>query len=106
MRSFCFHSFLLCRGGWVATNLLASDISEEFTCAALPHPSLNLEEKVYGGSVPDLMSRVNRPILLMPTSVRFFKVVSFFFLSSLFSCFSLPSFQHSLYLAVSLLLLL
>jgi hypothetical protein len=57
------------RGAWVAANVLASDLAEEFTCAALPHPSLTLEEKMYGGSLPDLMSRINRPILLMPTIV-------------------------------------
>jgi len=54
-------------GGWVAVNLLASDIAEDFICAALPHPSLDVEEKYYGGSLPELMSYVKRPILLMPT---------------------------------------
>jgi len=54
-------------GSWVAVNVLASELSEEFVCAALPHPSLTLEESMYGGSLPELMSRVNRPFLLMPT---------------------------------------
>lgn len=57
------------RGGWVVTNLLATDIANDFVCAALPHPSINLEEKVFGGSLADLMSRVDRPILLMPGKV-------------------------------------
>jgi hypothetical protein len=64
------------RGAWVAANVLASDLAEEFTCAALPHPSLTLEEKMYGGSLPDLMSRINRPILLMPTIVSLLRTPS------------------------------
>jgi len=54
-------------GAWVCVNLLASDISDEFCCAALPNPSLDLEERVYGGSLAELMSKVNRPLLMMPT---------------------------------------
>eukprot|EP01039_Chlorochromonas_danica_P005195 gene5197-5720_t len=54
-------------GGWVVTHLLASDIAENFVCGALPHPSINLEERVFGGSLINLMSRIERPILLMPT---------------------------------------
>lgn len=53
-------------GAWVAVNILASDLSDAFVCGALPHPSINLEERLYGGSLPELMSRINRPILLMP----------------------------------------
>ncbi len=56
-------------GGWVVTNILASNLSNAFVCGALPHPSINLEERVYGGSLLELMSRVNRPLLLMPARV-------------------------------------
>lgn len=54
-------------------NLLASDIADEFYCGALSSPSIDLEEKMYGGSLPELMSRVNRPLLLMPTRVSALK---------------------------------
>ncbi len=60
----------LVRGSWVVVNLLASDIADDFQCGAISSPSIDMEEKVYGGSVPELMSRMNRPILLMPTRVR------------------------------------
>jgi hypothetical protein len=82
-------SFLIriSRGAWVAANVLASDLAEEFTCAALPHPSLSLEEKMYGGNLPDLMSKINRPILLMPTAVSFRALISTAF--SLLFIFSL-----------------
>lgn len=61
------------RGSWVVVNLLASDIADEFYCGALSSPSIDLEEKMYGGSLPELMSRVNRPLLLMPTRVSSLK---------------------------------
>jgi hypothetical protein len=50
-------------------NVLASDLSNEFVCAALVSPSLMLEEKMYGGSLPKLMSKINSPILMMPSAV-------------------------------------
>lgn len=53
----------------MVANLLASSLSNEFVCGVLPHPSLNLEERVYGGSLLDLMSRINRPVLLLPSKV-------------------------------------
>lgn len=68
-------------GGWVVTNILASDLSNAFVCAALPHPSINLEERVYGGSLLELMSRVNRPVLLMPAKVR--RIVQYSFSPSI-----------------------
>jgi hypothetical protein len=79
-------SFLiyLSRGAWVAANVLASDLAEEFTCAALPHPSLTLEEKMYGGNLPDLMSKIDRPILLMPTAVSFRLLISYSYFSLLY----------------------
>lgn len=57
-------------GGWVAVNVLSSDIAENFVCGVLPHPSLNLEERMYGGNLADLFSHIERPILLLPARVR------------------------------------
>lgn len=62
-------NFGLGRGGWVVSNILASDLANQFVCGALPHPSINLEERVYGGNLLELMSRINRPLLLMPARV-------------------------------------
>eukprot|EP00599_Poterioochromonas_sp_BG-1_P005519 CAMPEP_0173140414 /NCGR_PEP_ID=MMETSP1105-20130129/4875_1 /TAXON_ID=2985 /ORGANISM="Ochromonas sp., Strain BG-1" /LENGTH=362 /DNA_ID=CAMNT_0014053403 /DNA_START=1887 /DNA_END=2972 /DNA_ORIENTATION=+ len=53
-------------GSWVVASLLASEMADEFYCGALMQPSLNLEEQRYGGSTADLISRINRPVLLMP----------------------------------------
>jgi len=53
-------------GGWVALNVLASDLSDHFSGGVLAHPSINLEERIYGGNLVDLFSRVERPVLLMP----------------------------------------
>lgn len=57
------------RGSWVVASLLASEMADEFYCGALMQPSLNLEEQRYGGSTADLISRINRPVLLMPIMV-------------------------------------
>ena len=62
-------------------NILSSELADDFVCAAIPHPSLDLEEKMYGGSLPDLMSRINRPVLLMPTKVFFFFLITVDFLT-------------------------
>lgn len=56
-------------GSWVAANILASDLAEHFVCAALPTPSLNLEERMYGGSMIELFTRIQRPLLLFPGRV-------------------------------------
>jgi dienelactone hydrolase/ElaB/YqjD/DUF883 family membrane-anchored ribosome-binding protein len=54
-------------GGWVATNVLASnDLADQFTCGILAHPSINLEERMYGGSLAQLFSHVKRPVLVLP----------------------------------------
>lgn len=44
-------------------------MADDFYCGALMQPSLNLEEQRYGGSTADLISRINRPVLLMPIMV-------------------------------------
>jgi len=53
-------------GGWVAANILASDVADHFVCGILAHPSINLEERMYGGSLVELFAHINRPLLLMP----------------------------------------
>jgi dienelactone hydrolase len=53
-------------GGWVAANILASDISDHFVCGILAHPSINLEERMYAGSLVELFSHINRPLLVLP----------------------------------------
>jgi hypothetical protein len=53
----------------VATNILASDLSDNFVCGVLPHPSINLEERTYGGNLAELFSRIERPILVLPARV-------------------------------------
>jgi len=54
-------------GGWVATNVVASDIATQFCCAALIHPNFDLEGRIYGGNVIELISKVSRPVLLLAT---------------------------------------
>jgi hypothetical protein len=74
---YCLFIYVLCsfidwfvsRGAWVAANVLASDLSKDFVCAALASPNLMLEEKMYGGSLPELMSKINSPLLMMPSAV-------------------------------------
>jgi hypothetical protein len=39
-----------------------------FACAASPHPSITLEEGVYGGITLDLMKTIKCPTLLMPAT--------------------------------------
>lgn len=53
-------------GGWVVANLLASDISDCFVCGVLAHPSINLEERMYGGALVELFAKIQRPLLVLP----------------------------------------
>lgn len=53
----------------MALNVLASDIADNFCGGVLAHPSINLEERIYGGNLVDLFSRVERPVLMMPARV-------------------------------------
>ena len=45
-------------------------IEDEFQSGVVVSPAIDLEEKIYGGSVPELLSRVQRPLLLIPTKVK------------------------------------
>ena len=49
--------------------LLASEYAECFQCGVLTNPMIDLEEKVYGGSVPALFCRVHRPLMVLSTQV-------------------------------------
>jgi hypothetical protein len=42
------------------------EMAPHFSCAASPHPSITLEDSVYGGNTLDLMKSIKCPTLLMP----------------------------------------
>jgi hypothetical protein len=42
------------------------EMAHHFACAASPHPSIHLENIVYGGETLDLMKSIKCPTLLMP----------------------------------------
>lgn len=53
-------------GGWATCNILAEDeLLHSFSCGILAQGSLNLEERVYGGSLIDLFGDINRPLLMI-----------------------------------------
>lgn len=54
----------------MALNVLASDLAQNFVGGVLAHPSINLEERIYGGNLVDLFSRVERPVLMLPARVN------------------------------------
>lgn len=54
------------RGGWVLANILSCELADSFVCGAIPHPSITLEQAYTGGKPADLMSKVRKPLLLMP----------------------------------------
>jgi len=42
-------------------------------CGAVPHPSIQLEQ-AHGGKPVELLSRVTRPVLLLPAQVECWEV--------------------------------
>ncbi len=58
------------RGGWVGAHVLSSDLAENFLSLAIPHPSVQLEQMVWGRPVIDLINTVKKPMLFMPAKVR------------------------------------
>jgi dienelactone hydrolase len=54
-----------CFGGWVICNIVR-DHGDVISCAVIPHPSIGLEEKIYGGDCVALVDNVKCPVLLMP----------------------------------------
>lgn len=57
--------------------LASPDLAHYFVCGAFPHPSINLEERLYGGSLPELFSRVERPLFLLPAKVRKLYIITY-----------------------------
>jgi len=54
-----------CWGGWVLCQV-AADFPEKINAGVIAHPSITLEENIYGGSPVSLVSRVFCPVFLMP----------------------------------------
>jgi len=51
----------------VTAHVLADpDLANKFCCAAIAHPSITLEDRVFGGSAAELMNAVQKPLLLIP----------------------------------------
>ncbi|XP_065190618.1 uncharacterized protein LOC135821549 [Sycon ciliatum] len=55
----------VCWGGWLVQRV--SSLVGALSCGVSYHPSLQMEETVYGGSVDKILSDVKCPQLLMPT---------------------------------------
>lgn len=57
-----------CWGGWLLCHLFGdSNVSSQVLAGVIcPHPTITLEEGVYGGSNVTLCSKIQRPICLMP----------------------------------------
>lgn len=54
-------------GGWVTAHVLADpDLASKFCCASIVHPSITLEDHVFGGNTSELMNAVQKPLLLVP----------------------------------------
>lgn len=64
------------RGGWVMAHALCGPSAEHFVCGASPHPSMQLENMVFGRDTLALFSAVNKPLLLLPAKVFVTKSVS------------------------------
>ena len=57
-------------GGWLTAHLLSDrDLFDAFTCAAVAHPSIHLEDRVFGSNTSDLVSRIQKPMLFITTRV-------------------------------------
>eukprot|EP00047_Mylnosiga_fluctuans_P004838 m.236847 g.236847 ORF g.236847 m.236847 type:complete len:310 (+) comp13044_c0_seq1:69-998(+) len=59
--------FGFCWGGWALFHACA-DFPGKFAAGVIFHPSVHLEDFVYGGSSKALAERVHTPVLLMPVS--------------------------------------
>jgi hypothetical protein len=64
---FLSYVFCCCRGGWVGCQLLASSSADHFICLAIGHPSVHLEERAFQKSTQELIDRVQKPVLLLPS---------------------------------------
>jgi carboxymethylenebutenolidase len=59
---------VFCFGGWPIFKALAdSDLAGDFFVgAAVPHPSVQLDERAFGGDTVTLVASVKQPVLLLP----------------------------------------
>ena len=62
MIGFCFGGLV------VAKTLVDPDLGDIFVGGASPHPSIQLEQFAYGGSIEDLCAAVTKPMLILPAS--------------------------------------
>jgi len=53
----------------VLAHALAGELGADFTCGAIPHPSVHLEGALFQRDANALMARVQKPLLLMPALV-------------------------------------
>jgi dienelactone hydrolase len=54
-------------GGWVTAHVLSDPaLANKYTCAAIAHPSITLEERIFGGNTAELMNKIQKPLLLIP----------------------------------------
>ena len=49
--------------------MLSSELADSFVCGAIAHPSIILEQYIHGREPTDLVAKVTKPMLLMPTQV-------------------------------------
>jgi len=56
-----------CWGGWLIANIFASDQNEFFNSGAIGHPSITVEEGIYGRNTAALVEKIQKPLLLFPT---------------------------------------
>lgn len=43
------------------------DLANAFTCASIVHPSITLEERIFGSDTNELVKNIQKPLLLFPT---------------------------------------
>ena len=70
MSSLIMHFAYDSRGGWVGCKILADAVlASNYLSLAIPHPSVQLEQMVFGGDTQALVDQVQRPVLFMPAKV-------------------------------------
>jgi len=60
------HLLAFCWGGWVGAHLLSSAHGRHYSCMAIGHPSISLEEWAFGKNTQALIDSVTKPMLFMP----------------------------------------
>jgi len=63
----CIHLTGFCWGGWIGFLALADpDFHNKYLSIAIAHPSVSLEQMIFGRPVADLVDKVTKPVLFMP----------------------------------------